>query len=47
MKATGNLPLACLIGNIAAGCECEIDGNEPITLDLVRDKLGKIREELT
>ena len=46
MKATGNLPLACLIGNIAAGCECEIDGNEPITLDLMREKLGKIREEL-
>ncbi|MDB4852908.1 PfkB family carbohydrate kinase [Alphaproteobacteria bacterium] len=46
MKVTGSLPLACIIGSLAAACECEIDGNEPITPDLILAKLKDIKQEM-
>lgn len=36
---------ATIIGTIAAGCECEFDGNEPITPDHVKERLVKIRDQ--
>ena len=30
MLATKSLPMACIIGSMAAACECEIDGNIPV-----------------
>lgn len=46
MKVTGSLPLACVIGSLAAACECEIDGNEPITPDLILSKLEDVKQEM-
>ncbi|MDB2324251.1 PfkB family carbohydrate kinase [Alphaproteobacteria bacterium] len=45
-KVTGSLPLACVIGSLAAACECEIDGNEPITPDLILAKLEDFKKEI-
>jgi rfaE bifunctional protein kinase chain/domain len=39
LKATGNDVIASVLGNLAAACECEIDGNEPIKQDMLRAKL--------
>lgn len=39
MLATKSLPMACIIGSIAAACECEIDGNTPIKPENVLRKL--------
>lgn len=39
MLATNSLPMACILGSIAAACECEIDGNKPITPEAVLRKL--------
>ena len=37
---------ATIIGTVAAGCECEFDGNEPITPDNVRERLLKVRRQM-
>jgi rfaE bifunctional protein kinase chain/domain len=42
--ATGNEVIAAILGNIAAGIECEIDGNEPVTPDAVRAKIAKLEK---
>jgi len=44
MLATQSLPMACIIGSIAAACECEIDGNKPITPELVLAKMAQIED---
>lgn len=38
---------ATIIGTIAASCECEFDGNEPITPDHVRARIDKIRKHMS
>ena len=42
MLATKSLPMACIIGSMAAACEVEIDGNKPITPQLVLAKLEEV-----
>lgn len=42
MLATGSLVEACIIGSIAAACECEYDGNIPIKPKDVLEKLHRI-----
>lgn len=44
MLATKSLPMACIIGSIAAACECEIDGNKPISPELVLQKLEQVEK---
>ena len=44
MLATKSLPEACIIGSIAAACECEYDGNIPIEPKDVLEKLDKIEK---
>ena len=44
MLATKSLPIACIIGSIAAACECEFDGNAPITPEVVVAKLEQIEK---
>ncbi len=39
MLATKSPPMACIIGSMAAACECEIDGNVPIKPEDVLRKL--------
>lgn len=42
LMASGNVPLiSSIIGNIAAGLECELDGNQPITPEMI---LGRIED---
>ena len=43
MLASNNAVIASILGNLAAGCECEFDGNIPITPDLIEKKLRKIQ----
>ncbi len=47
MLASGNDGHATIIGTVAAGCECEFDGNEPITPTHVRERLEKVAKQLS
>lgn len=47
MLASRNDVHATIIGTIAAGCECEFDGNVPITPDHVRERLLKIMKQMS
>jgi rfaE bifunctional protein kinase chain/domain len=40
--ATGSDAVATILGSMAAACECEIDGNVPVTPDDVRRKIDAI-----
>jgi len=42
MLATRSEAIATILGSLAAACECERDGNVPITLDDVRAKIDAI-----
>jgi rfaE bifunctional protein nucleotidyltransferase chain/domain len=42
MLATKSLPMACIMGSLAAACECEIDGNIPIRPENILAKLDAI-----
>ncbi len=39
MLATGSAVVATILGSIAAACQCEVDGNVPVTPE---DVLGRI-----
>ena len=47
MLACRNDVVATIIGCMAASCECEVDGNIPITLEHVRGKIDSIERHLT
>ena len=47
MLACGNDAAATIIGNMAASCECEVDGNIPVTLEQVRAKIDTIERQMT
>jgi rfaE bifunctional protein kinase chain/domain/rfaE bifunctional protein nucleotidyltransferase chain/domain len=47
MMATKSLPAACIIGSIAAACECEYDGNIPIEPKDVLAKLDAVEKLAT
>ena len=38
--------VAGILGSLAASCECEIDGNEPIKKELVIDKINKLQKQM-
>jgi rfaE bifunctional protein kinase chain/domain len=40
--AKGNDVLAAILGNIAAGVECGMEGNEPVTPDAVRQRIKEL-----
>jgi len=46
MLASKSEACATIIGSIAAACECEVDGNIPITIDIVLGKLESIRQQM-
>jgi rfaE bifunctional protein kinase chain/domain len=46
MLTNGDDAQAAIIGSIAAGCECECDGNIPVTPDHVRAKIDLIEKQL-
>ena len=45
-KISKSLVTAAIIGSIAAACECEIDGNEPINSLKVLKKIDEIEKQL-
>ncbi len=47
IKATGNPLIGSVLGSIAAGLECEIDGNLPVSSGEVRERLERIQRELS
>lgn len=44
MVATGNDVIASILGNMAAGIECEHDGNYPVTPELVLKKIDSVEK---
>jgi rfaE bifunctional protein kinase chain/domain len=47
MLSTGNAIIASIIGNLAAACECEHNGNVPITPAELKDKLKSIEQQIS
>ena len=45
MLATRSTAVATILGSMAAACECECDGNIPVTPDDVRHKLNAIERQ--
>lgn len=43
--ATGSDAVATILGSIAAACECEVDGNIPVTPDDVRRKIDALERQ--
>jgi hypothetical protein len=46
LKVSNSLTAAVIIGSIAAACECEIDGNMPITENLILEKIDSIEKKI-
>jgi len=46
LLSTNNPTLASIVGNLAAACECEEDGNVPITPEHLLKKIEQIRKEV-
>lgn len=44
MLDTKNLAAAGIIGSLAAACECEMDGNTPVTTKKIFEKIDKIKK---
>ncbi len=47
LKATGNDVIASILGSIAAGIECEHDGNVPVTPSAVLKKIAQVEKQVT
>ena len=46
MLASKSLVTSSIIGSIAASCECEIDGNIPITPDNLLEKINNLESQI-
>jgi sugar/nucleoside kinase (ribokinase family) len=46
MVATKNEVIASILGCMAAGVECELDGNWPVKPDAVREKIHKVETQV-
>lgn len=44
MLDTGYLAVSAILGSVAAGIECELDGNVPVTHTMVRERLNDIEK---
>ena len=44
MLATGSLVIAGILGSMAAACECECDGNVPISTEYLLRKINEVEE---
>ena len=42
---TKSFLISCIIGSIAAACECELDGNHPISPNQIFKKIDEIEKE--
>ena len=43
---TKSLFLASFIGSVAAACECEVNGNVPISIKSIRLKINEIKNKI-
>ena len=41
-----SIVVAAILGTLAASCECEIDGNEPIRKELLTSKINKLEKQI-
>ena len=41
-----SIVISSIIGSIAAGCECEIDGNVPIEINLIKSKIDILEKKI-
>ena len=46
MLVSGNDAIASVLGAMAAACECEVDGNAPITTDLMHRKIDRVEKHV-
>ncbi|MGD0720730.1 MAG: PfkB family carbohydrate kinase [Roseiarcus sp.] len=46
MLVSGDDAIASVLGSMAAACECEVDGNEPIAADTLRGKIDLIERHV-
>lgn len=46
LVATGNVVIASILGNMAAGIECEHEGNCPVTPELVLKKIDAVEKQV-
>jgi rfaE bifunctional protein kinase chain/domain/rfaE bifunctional protein nucleotidyltransferase chain/domain len=46
LKVSNSLMIASILGSIAASCACEIEGNEPITIDTINSKIKEIQKKI-
>ena len=46
MLATGNEVIATIVGSLAAACECERDGNIPVTREDVADRIRSLEDQV-
>ena len=46
MQQSGSLGLACIVGSLAAACECEFDGNIPVSPETILKKLDIIKQQV-
>ena len=46
LKVTGSLPMASIIGSIAAACESDLDGNIPIKRSQIIEKLDSLKKSM-
>jgi hypothetical protein len=46
MLVTNNPIISSIIGNFAAACECEHDGNVPISPDELRKKIELVEKQI-
>ena len=45
MLATHSTAVATILGSMAAACECECDGNIPVTPDDVRRRINAVERQ--
>ena len=41
-----SIVVAAILGTLAASCECEIDGNEPIRKEFITSKINKLEKQI-
>ena len=47
LKVTGNAVIASVLGSMAAGAVCEVDGNIPISPEVIRTKIDAAQTRLS
>ena len=43
LKASGNEVIAAILGNVAAAVACETEGNRPLTIEQILDKINILK----